>query len=312
MTVRALLFSLAIGAGLIPAAAMAQQTPSLSEETEVEDIVVPGVPLREQVETFVDDVTAPAPGWGPARWDERGGICVGVVNLRRDAAQALADRVSAVALDLGLSVGEPGCNPNVLIIATDDAPALAAAMIERSPNAFRPRYSGAARRPSALKAFATSDRAVRWWHVSMPVIRDTGRPAVRLPNQSPPMISRSGSSMTTSITNRLLRAYVIVDVNQAEAISFTQLADYVAMVTFAQIDPDAEVTAYPTILNLFDNPNIAPGLTDWDHAYLGALYGAEMNQRHPNAQAGAVASLMFRERRRAEDEAEILLPETSE
>lgn len=302
MAIRTLVLSVVLGLGLMPDVAIAQQTRT-ETETAVEDIVVLGMPLREQVETFVDDVTAPATGWGPARWDERSGICVGVVNLRRDAAQAMADRVSEVALTLNLTVGEPGCSPNVLIIATDDAPALATAMVERSPNAFRPRYSGAARRPSALRAFETSDRAVRWWHVSMPVIRDTGRPAVRVPGMDPPVISSWGSRLTTPITSRLLRAYVIIDIDQAEALSFTQLTDYVAMVTFAQIDPDAEVSGFPTILNVFENSTVASGLTDWDQDYLDALYGSEMNQRHPNAQSGAVASMMFRERRQAGREA---------
>lgn len=302
MAIRTLLLSVVLGLGLMPDVAIAQQTPT-ETETAVEDIVVLAMPLREQVETFVDDVTAPATGWGPARWDERSGICVGVVNLRRDAAQAMADRVSEVALTLNLTVGEPGCSPNVLIIATDDAPALATAMVERSPNAFRPRYSGAARRPSALRAFETSDRAVRWWHVSMPVIRDTGRPAVRVPGMDPPVISSWGSRLTTPITSRLLRAYVIIDIDQAEGLSFTQLTDYVAMVTFAQIDPDAEVSGFPTILNVFENSTVASGLTDWDQDYLDALYGSEMNQRHPNAQSGAVASMMFRERRQAGREA---------
>lgn len=302
MAIRTLLLSVVLGLGLMPDVAIAQQTRT-ETETAVEDIVVLAMPLREQVETFVDDVTAPATGWGPARWDERSGICVGVVNLRRDAAQAMADRVSEVALTLNLTVGEPGCSPNVLIIATDDAPALATAMVERSPNAFRPRYSGAARRPSALRAFETSDRAVRWWHVSMPVIRDTGRPAVRVPGMDPPVISSWGSRLTTPITSRLLRAYVIIDIDQAEGLSFTQLTDYVAMVTFAQIDPDAEVSGFPTILNVFENSTVASGLTDWDQDYLDALYGSEMNQRHPNAQSGAVASMMFRERRQAGREA---------
>jgi len=269
--------------------------------------VVLGMPLREQVETFVDDVTAPATGWGPARWDERSGICVGVVNLRPDAAQAMADRVSEVALDLGLTVGEPGCSPNILVIATDDAPALATALVQQSPNAFRPRYSGAARRPSALRAFQSSDSPVRWWHVSMPIIRETGQPAVRLPGGDAPWIPSWGSRLTSPITSKLLRAYVIIDIDQAEGLSFSQLADYVAMVAFAQIDPDADVSGFPTILNVFDNPTIAFGMTDWDEAYLGSLYGAEMNQRNPNAQSGAVAALMFRDRQRVAGDDEVEL-----
>ncbi len=293
----AALFSLALA---VPSLARAQETP----ETRVEDIVVLGTPLREQVETFADTVVAPPHGRGPARWSARSGICVGVVNLQRETAQAMADRVSEVALDLGLPIGEPGCSPNVLIIATDDAPALTAALVERSPNAFRPPYSGSSRSRLQLRRFIETDRPVRWWHISMPVHSETGRMAVSLPGYPPTRVSAIGSRLTTLIQNDLMRAYVIIDIDQIEGVTFQQLADYVAMVAFAQVDPDADLSGFPTILNVFDNPNIAFGLTDWDQSYLGSLYGAELNQRNPNAQSGAVAALMFRERRRIEDDSE--------
>lgn len=293
----AALLALALAA---PSLAWAQETP----ETRVEDIVVLGTPLREQVETFADTVISPPHGRGPARWSARSGICVGVVNLQREAAQAMADRVSEVALDLGLPIGEPGCSPNVLIIATDDAPALTAALVERSPNAFRPPYSGSSRSRLQLRRFIESDAPVRWWHVSLPINSETGGIAVRIPGYPPPQTRAAASRLTTLIQNDLKRVYVIIDIGQVEDISFQQLADYVAMVAFAQIDPDADLSGFPTILNVFDNPTIAFGLTDWDQSYLGSLYGAELNQSNPNAQSGAVAALMFRERRRAEDDIE--------
>jgi len=289
----------------VPGLARAQETP----ETRVEDIVVLGTPLREQVETFADTVVAPPHGRGPARWSARSGICVGVVNLQRDAAQAMVDRVSEVALELGLPIGEPGCSPNVLIIATDDAPALTAALVERSPNAFRPPYAGSSRSRLQLRRFIETDRPVRWWHISMPVHSETGRMAVSLPGYPPARVRALSSRLTTLIQNDLMRAYVIIDIDQIEGVSFKQLADYVAMVAFAQVDPDADLSGFSTILNVFDNPNIAYGLTDWDQSYLGSLYGAELNQRNPNAQSGAVAALMFRERRRAEDDSEVKLDE---
>ena len=145
---------------------------------------------------------------------------------------------------------------------------------------------------------------MRWWHVSMPVHSETGRMAVSLPGYPPARVSAMGSRLTTLIQNDLMRAYVIIDIDQAEGVIFQQLADYVAMVAFAQVDPDADLSGFPTILNVFDNPTIAFGLTDWDQAYLGSLYGAELNRSNPNAQSGAVAALMYRERRRAEAEAE--------
>ncbi|MFN4091895.1 MAG: hypothetical protein ACK4FG_03240 [Brevundimonas sp.] len=289
----------------IPAAAAAQTSaaPSEAQESTVDGIVVLGMPLRDQVETFVDTVTGPPPGRGPARWNERSGVCVGVVNLAREAAQAMADRVSGVAGDLGLRIGEPGCSPNIIIIATDDAPGLTRAMVERSPYAFRPAYAGAARSSRELELFVSSDRPIRWWHVAIPVVGENGGPAVRMPgDESPPLIPGSGR-LTTEVRNRLLRAYVIVDIDQAEGLTLRQLSDYVAMVALVQIDPDAQVDGFNTILNVVTDPSTASQLTDWDHAYLSSFYDVELNQRNPAAQAGAIASAMYRDRRQAEAEA---------
>lgn len=260
------------------------------DATTVEDVVVAGRPLRRIVEDFVDEVVEPPRGRGPARWYDRATVCTGVVNLRREAAQALADRVSQVALDLGLDVGEPGCRPNVLIIATDDGPGLAAALVDSRPRAFRPRHAGAAQSEAALERFRTSEQPVRWWHISV-LATDTGSLAGgRVPG---------GSLLTTRIRNNLLRAFIIVDVARTEAVSFQQLSDYVAMVAFAQINPEAELSRFPSVLNAFHDPSVADGLTDWDMSYLAALYGVELNQRHPDSQGGAVSWAMFRDQNRS-------------
>lgn len=75
------------------------------------------------------------------------------------------------------------------------------------------------------------------------------------------------------------------------------------MVAFAQIDPDADTSSFPTILNLFDGAATTE-LTDWDLSYLKALYDAELNQANPNAQLDAVGGIMVRDRQRAEPEAQ--------
>lgn len=264
--------------------------PSGQDATTVEGVVITGRPLRRIVEDFVDEVVEPPPGRGPARWYDRATVCTGVVNLRRDAAQALADRVSRVALDLGLDIGEPGCRPNVLIIATDDGPGLAAALVDSRPRAFQPRHAGAARSQAALERFRTSDQAVRWWHISA-LATDTGSLASG--------IVPGGTYLTSRIRNNLLRAFIIVDLSRTDAVSFQQLSDYVAMVAFAQINPDAELSRFPSVLNTFHDPSVADGLTDWDMSYLSALYGVELNQRHPDSQGGAVSWAMFRDQDRA-------------
>ena len=273
-------------------------TPQEPPATAVEDVVVNGRSLRQTVEAFVSEVTAPPPGHGPARWDRR--ICVGVVNVRQEAAQIVIDRVSEAATLIDLKPAGPGCSPNILVIATDDANGLANALVEKQPHAFRPNYSGASHSARTLEAFRTTSAPVRWWHVSLPVTRNGGLPAVRLPGELAAPWIPGGSRLTTEVVNRLLRSFVILDITKMEGATFQQVGDYVAMVALAQIDPDADTSSFDTVMNLFDDPAHSETLTDWDQAYLSALYGAYLNERNPNAQLGSVGNVMVRDKRAAE------------
>ena len=268
---------------------------------QLEEVVVEGRTLREAVDQFVEEIVAPPVGRGPARWNRR--VCVGVVNVRGQAAQALIDQVSSVALQAGLDIGEPGCRPIILVLATDDGQELAQALVAREPLLFRPQYSGAARSSEALERFQESAAPVRWWHVSMPVVRDTGMPGVRMPGETPPWIPGEGR-LRSPLRNDLMRAFVIVDVDAAAGIDTRRLGDYLGMVALAQIDPEADTSSYDTVLNLFDPARPQPGLTDWDLSYLTALYGAELHQRETNQQTGEVSSSMFRDRQDAQQDGE--------
>ncbi|HZV83512.1 MAG TPA: hypothetical protein VFF48_00855 [Brevundimonas sp.] len=289
-----------VAALLILAAPAAAQVPARDPApAELENVVVEGRRLSETIERFVDDVVAPPVGRGPARWNRK--VCVGALNLRREAAQVVLDQVSRIALELGLEPGDPGCKPNIFIIATNDGEGLAKALVERKPRTFRPNYSGAARSRTALERFQSGAEPVRWWHISMPVT-ETGEPAVRLPGYGPPMIREDGSRLTTRIRNNLLGALVILDLEKMDGVNFQQLGDYIGMIAMAQIDPEAETATYDTVLNLFQSPGAVDGLTDWDRSYLSALYDAELNRRAPSQQGGEVAGLMLRDRLRAETE----------
>jgi hypothetical protein len=89
------------------------------------------------------------------------------------------------------------------------------------------------------------------------------------------------------------RVFVIVDRAQVQGVSFGQLADYLAVVGLAQVQPAAHVGESQTILTLFDgSPQAAPSrMTDWDRAFLKSLYATEQtgNQR------AEIASTMVRE-----------------
>lgn len=274
--------------------------------TRVDDIVVEGRSLEALAVEFVTQTAAPARGRGLARWTGR--ICVSAVNLSGEAARYVVDRVSEVAAALHLDVGEAGCDANVVIIFTEDAQAMVANLADERRRAFRPGTSGLERGEAAFREFQTSDRAVRWWHLSMPVDAETGERAMRMPGDiSPggqpnaPVVSTFASRLNTQIRDDLFRALIVVDVDELTGVDLRQLADYLALVALAQIDPAADLGGYDTILNLFSE-DVAPppGLTEWDWAYLRGLYvalDAPQRRRNPLAQTGAVAAAIAREAR---------------
>jgi hypothetical protein len=258
--------------------------------------------LQRYIMDFVLEVTTAPPGRGYARWQDR--LCVGVHNLETTAAQYLVDRISQAALDVGLEPGEPGCNPQVIIIFTTDAQSAATQMVESDPRLFRPAFGEAGMNLSraALDDFKNSERPVRWWHVSMPVDARTGLPAMRRPeDDGPPVISVAGPSRIYSgVRDDLQRAFVVVDATLLSGTTWQQLADYLAMVSLAQIDPNAKPGEFDSILNLFESPQYYSGLTDWDRSYLHALYTFDQ-ERLPQLQRGGLVGSMLRHEQRAED-----------
>lgn len=251
------------------------------------DIVVEGERNADRARAFVDEVIAPPPRRGPARWDRR--VCVGAANLQSPIARYLIDRISSVAIEVGLRPGEPGCRAQVLVIGASDGAEMARAVVAARPSAFRPGGNGMDRGRGALEAFQAGDAPVRWWHVSLPVT-ETGDPAVVLPGSGPTTTRGEASRIRTLIRNDLLAAILIVDVERADSASLEQLADYLAMVALAQIDPEADTERYDTVLNLFLDPAGTGGLTDWDRRYLRALYAADLGLANPNAQVREVAA----------------------
>lgn len=288
--------ALALAASLLIQTPGVTQVPPSEPATELQEVVVEGRRLRAVVEDFVGEVAAPATGdRGAARWNRP--VCIGVVNLRADVAQYIVDRASDVARELGLSAGEPGCTANVLIIAAADGQAVADGIVGERRRAFTPGGSGMTRSLRALETFRTSDAPIRWWHVSAPVDSETGELATRLPGRDAPQIAVSRASrLRTDIRDDMFKAIIVVDVTKTASLSLTQLADYCALIALAQVDPDADVAAFDTVLNVFSNPDVA-GLTGWDRDYLNALYSIEQNRLGSGARGAEIVDLMTRSAR---------------
>jgi len=299
MRAAALVLACALAAGTASAQEPAGPPPA-QPSAQLEDVVVEGRQLEAMVRSFVTDVSQPANNRGLARWNRP--ICVGAVNLRMDIARYVVDRISDVARELEIGAGEPGCRPNVLIVAAVDGAGLASALVEDRPRNFDLRHNGTDAGTRALRNFRTGDQPVRWWQISMPIDSETGQRAVRLPgdDQPPRIYVFAASRLRTQIRDDMVRSIIIVDVERLGGASLVQLADYLTLVALAQVDAEADTAPYPTILNLFADPASAPaGLTEWDRSYLTALYEHDQLRINRNSQVRAVAEAVARDRREA-------------
>lgn len=277
------------------------ETPTL-----LEDVVV-DTTLDEAVGQFVDQVAAAPRRRGIGRWDLE--LCLGTVNLRPAAGRALIDRISDVARELDIDLGEPGCEPNAVILWTADAPGLAASLVTERHRAFRIGFSRSNRGQVALDEFQTSNAAVRWWHISFPVDAETGAILVRIGDYRPPPDSSGGflSKKRAVVSDRLARAIVIVDIDDVQDVPFGQLSDYLAMIVLSQVDPEGDFGQFDTVLNTFGDPPATDGLTSWDRSYLHTLYTSGPYRRHLRRQAGHMADAL-----RELDALESTLDETGE
>jgi hypothetical protein len=295
------------------------QAQSDPEAVDLGEVTVEGRRLDSMIETFVNEVAAPNRRRGIARWDHS--VCVGTANLRPDVAQGLIDRVSIIAEGVGLRTGEPGCAANIVVIATDQPNLLAQEMVRQNHRVLRVGGSGMDRGGAALNRFVETTAPVRWWQVSFPIDTDSGQIATRIPGEcanacasafdyAPVIVVHSVSRMSSQIVDNLVRSFVILDVNQVDKVSGQQLADYVAMVSLAQIDPDADTSGYTSILNVFDDPEATPGLAQWDLAYLEGLYDAERTRKNLRSGRMEIASSIGRAHRRlqTEEDAPQLVP----
>lgn len=289
-----------------PAVPPVASVPAQDEVTNLGQIEVTGRPgeLRERVTAFVADVAASPRGRGRARW--RQPLCVGVANLAQPYAQAVVDRVSEVALDIGLDVAEPGCRASVMIFFAVDATPFAQKLVKDDYLGFRPGEDGASLSRRALEAFQTVERPVRWWQVSQIVEEATGQPpkwvtllVPTLPGEPPEEIETrlvtiaTASRLRSGLRDDLKRTIVIVDVTRLGDAGLASVADYVSMVALAQIDVDADMSGQPSILSLFSEKPAARSLTSWDMAYLKSLYAVLPDYRNPRMETRQIGETMI-------------------
>lgn len=272
-----------IAAGLmaVSAPAFAQDAEGLPE-ADLGTIVVDGRSEREVIDDFVSDITSLHERNGQvATFDER--ICPAVINLPAAQAQVINDRIARAALIAGLQVGRPGCEGNVLVIFTEDSDTLVPAMMSRYGRVFRWHVSDQEEGQRLLNEFAREGRTVRWWHLTE---RDT-------------LGHDGGSRLRAAYETDIYRTILVVDIKRTGPVTLAALGDYLAMTALTRMSPDADLEGLDSVLNLFTPGQTPDGrapaqMTEWDQAYLEAVYAARGDTRSQFLARNDIAQRMQR------------------
>jgi hypothetical protein len=86
-----------------------------------------------------------------------------------------------------------------------------------------------------------------------------------------------------------------VDARRLNGATVSAVADYVAFVSLAQVDPNVSTSELPSILNLFNTPDASDrptSMTDWDIAYLDGLYHATRTAHNARQQENEIVRRM--------------------
>lgn len=272
-------------------------------------------PSRDQIEAsargYATSIAAVGNDNQAPRWGDE--LCASVTGLSQAEAQTIIDHVALRAREVGVTAGGAGCRPNLLIAFTPDSDRFAREIVEQRRDllGYYPGSQAVTLGRDALDGFASRSRPIRWWHVAYTVTADGARvgeanlefdagaeAAVATSNGDAGLPgagdvaagsvygvegqratrsrgSRAGSSSNTGL--ELGFALVIVDTRRIEGKPAGAVADYVAMASLAQLNADADMSAHPTVLNLFRDGGGPDAMTNWDHAYLRALYATRRN-----------------------------------
>ncbi len=177
-------------------------------------------------------------------------LCPLVKGASAEVNNYVTARLRQVAKEVGARYAPYACEPNMVVLFSSEPDRL----LDEASRQGRINYRGVSG-PEAER-FKTSRQPVRWMH---------GRPGAATRDARP------------------YNALVVVDAGKVADTKVSALADYVSMVTLADIRPGVTQTGEPSILNMFDgDKSAAPErLTDADKAYLRRVYKARRGVMTP-------------------------------
>ena len=258
---------LALAAALLqPVTAPAQPVPEA-------DIIVQGVrPSPHQLRDFVRALTQ-VPSYGQiGRFHDK--VCPVAMGLGDSQNARITARMRQVATAAQIPLGGTGCIPNAFVIVAPDKAAAIRDLNRRFPVYFT------AMSDREIRDLARSPEPVAAWQILGLLTADGEEAAKTIGADYYTVRSVNTPSRIRAASKPTFRATVVViDVKAATGLTVTQLADYAAMRTFADIEPAriAKV-GVPSILSAVGAPDSKPvpvTLTHWDLAFLTSLYATD-------------------------------------
>ena len=282
------LFLAAISIGLVPTAIAEanQQQRDLRNDSGAPIVVTGQRPTREEAReravTFVRQVGIARGDTAAARWADP--VCPRVLGIAQPYSGIVETRMREIAVAAGMQVAPAGCQTNVSVSFVGDAAGLMQEIDRRSPTRLQ-------EVPRELRdAMLTGDAPIRWWYLTETRSRHRMRNAAqsvrtqqggggtggRSQESSPTMEVESLSEYNSSIISTfgartIIDANVVIDLDRAEGRSLQAVAAYAAFVAFSEVRP-SEPPPTGSILGMFGTEQGARGLSDWDMAFLRALY----------------------------------------
>ena len=230
-------------------------------------------------------------------------ICARVEGLDQPLVEQVRHTIHTVGKAAGAKMATGRCKPNVFVIFSNDSAGLAEKLADRLP--------APANRDGKVErsAFTAARGPLRW---ETRVSLHDARHGPRVVNSAALMGSGDGFLMnaelptTESSEPSLIRKQtkaaidgmmVLVDGKASQGVELVQLSEYIAMVVLARPPMSAVFDNHPSILNLGKHqpPGSSPlRLSEWDRAYLAALYAAPAD-RSAAAARSLIAYRMKRE-----------------
>jgi hypothetical protein len=238
--------------------------------------------LAPRVEKFVGHIAELVNGEGLARWKDP--VCPRVIGLPQQEGEYVLGRISEIARDAAVPLAGKACRANLYIVVSKDPQAL----LKNTDEANRLMIFGS-ESPSVIDDFIATPLPVKVYYKTS-MYTSLGLPLGDTHPVPPPdsfhprtfQQNNTSAHLSTNVIYGVSTVVTIVDQTRIKGISRGQFADYIAMVSLADIKPGANLGDAPTILKLFDGgspENALPGMSTWDEAFLKSLYTTEQKSR---------------------------------